>query len=94
MIQRRQVINSTRNNKQEIRDARQDIKNMFPTEHVCSALEEQIYCCAVIGDTHKDTIYSDLTGRFPIQSYEGMSYIFVSYVYKLNAILLRSIKSR
>ena len=57
-------------------------------------MEDEIFCCTVIRDTHKDTIYSDLTGRFPIQSYEGMDYIFVAYVYKLNAILLRSMKSR
>ena len=94
MIQRRQGINSTSNNKQAIRDAHQDIKNMFPTEHVCSATEDEIFCCDVIRDTHKDTIYSELTGRFPIHSYEGMNYIFVAYVYKLNAILLHSMKSR
>ena len=93
-IQRIQGINSTRNHKQAIRDARQDIKNMFLTERVCSAMKDEICCCACIGDTHKDTIYSDLTGRFPIQPYEGMNYIFVAYVYKLNAILLRSMKSR
>ena len=34
MIQIRQGINSTSYNKQAVRDARQDIKNMFPTEHV------------------------------------------------------------
>ena len=67
---------------------------MFPTEHVCSAMKDEIFCCAFIGDTHKDTIYSDLTGRFPIQSYDGMNYIFVVYVYKLNGIFLRSMKSR
>ena len=78
----------------ERKDARKDIKNMFPTEHVFSAMEDEIFCCAVIGDTHKDTIYSDLTGRFQIKSYKGMNYIFVVYVYKLNAILLRSMKSR
>ena len=94
MIQRRQGINSTRKYKQAIRDARQDIKNMFPTEHVCSTMEDETFCCAVIGDTHKDTIYSDLTGIFPIQSYAGMIYIFVVFVYKLNAIFLRSMKSR
>ena len=67
---------------------------MFSTEHVCSDMEDEIFCCAVIVDTHKDTIYSDLTGRFPIQSYEDMNCIFVAYVYKLNAIFLRSMKSR
>ena len=67
---------------------------MFPTEHVCSAIEDKIFCFAVIGDANENTIYSDLTGRFPIHSYEGMNYIFVAYVYKLNPILLRSMKSR
>ena len=94
MIQRRQGINSTREYKQAIRDARQDINNMSPTEHVCSATEDEMFWYDVIGDTHKDTIYSDLTGRYPVQSYEGMNHIFVAYVYKLNAILLRSMKSR
>ena len=67
---------------------------MFPTEDVCSDMEDEIFFCAVIGDTHEETIYSDLTGRLPMQSYEGMNYIFVAYVYKLNAILLLSMKSR
>ena len=57
-------------------------------------MEDEIFCCAAIGDTHRETIYSDLTGRFPLHSYEGMNYIFVPYVYKLNAILLRPMKSR
>ena len=68
MLQRRQGINSTSNNKQAVIDARQDIHKMFPTEHVCSAIEDKIFCCAVIVDAHKNTIYSDLTGRFPIYS--------------------------
>ena len=67
---------------------------MFPTEHVCSAIEDEIFCFAVIGDANENTIYSDLTGRFPIHSYGGMNYISVAYVYKLNSILLRSVKSR
>ena len=63
-------------------------------EHVCSANEDETFCCAVIEDAHTKPVYSDLTGRFPIQSYEGMNYIFVAYVYKLNSVLLRSMKSR
>ena len=56
MIQRRQGINSTSNNKQAVRDSRQDIQNMFPTEHVCSAIEDEIFYFAVIGDANKNTI--------------------------------------
>ena len=54
MIQRRQGINSTSDNKQAVRDARQDIKNMFLTEHVCSAIEDKIFCCAVIGYAYEN----------------------------------------
>ena len=53
MIQRIQGINSTIKDRQAIIYARQDINNMFLTEHVCSAMEDETFCCAVIGDTHK-----------------------------------------
>ena len=67
---------------------------MTPIDHICSAHEDKIYCSAAIGDKNKNTIYSDLTGQFPVRSYDGMVYIFVAYVYKFNAILLRPMKSR
>ena len=38
--------------------------------------------------------YSDLTGRFPIQSYQGNSYIFLLYHNKSNAILVEPLKNR
>ena len=57
-------------------------------------MEDEIFCFAVLGDTNDDTIYSDLTGRFPVESYEGMNHVFVAYVYKINCIMLRSMKSR
>jgi hypothetical protein len=61
---------------------------------MCAATYDELLCFAVLGDRNEDTIYSDLTGRFPVQSCEGMEYIFVAYVYKLNTILLRLMKSR
>ena len=33
-------------------------------------------------------------GRFPVQSYKGMQYIGVTYVYKINTILMRLMKPR
>ena len=95
MILRQQGLESTaQNNRRAVMDARLVIKDMCPTEHICSAVEDEIYCFAVIGDQNENTIYSDLTGQFPVRSFEGMSYIFVAYVYKLNAIMLRPMKSR
>lgn len=90
MIMYRQGLGTTaRNNRQAVMDARQVIQDMCPTEHICSVVEDEIYCVAVIGDQNDNTIYSDLTGQFPVRSYEGKSYIFVAYVYKLNAVMLR-----
>ena len=87
-------MDSTSNTKQELDDARKSIADMTPTEHVCATHEDKIFCFAAIGDKNKNTIYSDLIGKFPVRSFDGMSYIFVAYVYKLNAILLRPMKSR
>ena len=67
---------------------------MTPIEHVRSVHEDKIDCFAAIGDKNENTIYSDLTGQFPVRSYDGMVYIFVAYVYKFNAILLHPMKSR
>ena len=38
--------------------------------------------------------FSDLTGRFPIQSNRGTNYIFVLYDYDSNAILVRPLRNR
>jgi hypothetical protein len=75
-------------------NARKSIANMTPTEHVCATHEDEIFCVAAIGDKNKNTIYSDLTWQFPVRSFDGMSYMFVAHVYKLNAILVRPMKSR
>ena len=49
---------------------------------------------AILQDEEENTIYNDTTGSFPIESYTDMNYIFVCYVYKLNTILLRTMKNR
>ena len=53
---------------------------MTPTEHVCSAHEDKIYCFAAIGDKNKATIYSDLPGKFPVRSYDGMVYTYIYFL--------------
>ena len=50
MIRTRQGARSTRNNRQEVLDARLDITYMFPSEQVCSAEEDELFCFAVLGD--------------------------------------------
>ena len=67
---------------------------MTPTNHVCAVYEDKIYCFAAIGDKNKNILYSDLTVQFPVRSYDGMVYSSVVYVYKCNAIILCTTKSR
>jgi hypothetical protein len=35
-------------------------------------------------------MYTDLTGAFPVRSFKNMQYIFVAYIYDLNAIIVRA----
>lgn len=53
-----------------------------------------MFCFAALADAHAGTMYTDLTGAFPVRSYKNMQYIFVAYVYDLNAIIVRPMTSR
>jgi hypothetical protein len=35
-------------------------------------------------------MYTNITGAFPVRSFKSMEYIFVAYIYDLNAILIRA----
>ena len=45
-------------------------------------------------DHHNKKAYTDLTGRFPVQSARGHNYIFICYDYDANAILAEPMKNR
>ena len=95
IVRKRINQNSTRSNRQAIVDARLQVDDMPPTEQIYNITgDEAIFCFLILRHIHGNTVYSNLTGQFPIQSYTGMNYIFVCYVYKLNTVLLRTIKSR
>ena len=94
MIRQRSGVQPTRHNRQDILDARQAVDDLNPPQQLCTALEDCIYCFAVLGDMTSGTIYTDLFGRFPVTSYRGMKYIFAAYIYKCNSILMRPMKGR
>ncbi len=48
----------------------------------------------MLADKNEGTVYSNLTGKFPVQLFEVHLYIFVCYVYSANAIVMRPIKDR
>jgi hypothetical protein len=53
-----------------------------------------MFCFAALADIHTGTMYTDGTGVFPVQSFCNMQYVFVAYIYDLNAILVCVIPSR
>ena len=54
--------------------------------------EDEIYCYAVLGNKKERTIYSDLTGRSLVESYDRKNYVFVAYAYKINSIFMITMK--
>ena len=78
LVHPRQGISSTRKDPQAIIDTHLQVDDMNPAQEVCSAINNEVFCFAALVDATKGTIYSNLTGRFPIQSYAGMQYIFYS----------------
>jgi len=57
-----------------------------PTNHVCASL--------ICHDPKQGRVYSDLTGRFPTQSTEGMNYTMVFYHYDHNYTRAIPLKNR
>ncbi len=39
------------------------------------------------------TMYTDITGTFPVCSFKSMQYVFVAYIYGLNAIIVWAMPS-
>ncbi len=48
---------------------------------------------AALADAISGTMYTDITGAFPVCSFNSMQYMFVAYIYNLNAIIIRAMPS-
>ncbi len=64
----------------------------MPREEICVA--HDMFCFAALANLHMGTMYADLTGAFPVRSFKNMQYIFVAYIYNLNAILVSAMPSK
>jgi len=72
--------------------ARSDVDRLEPIKEVCSA--HDMFCFAALADMHTRTMYTDGTGAFPMRSFRNMQYVFMAYIYDLNAILVRAMPSK
>jgi hypothetical protein len=82
----------TRSLQPAILEARRQVDELPPVEEICGA--HDIFCFAALADLTTGTMYTDLPGAFPVRSFRSMQYIFVAYVYDLNAILVRAMPSK
>ena len=57
-------------------------------------IDDEMFCFAMLADKNEGTVYSNLTGKFPVQSFEGHLYVFVCYVYSANYIIIRPMHSQ
>jgi hypothetical protein len=77
---------SKRNKHADVILARAKVDHMFPAHQACAA--QDMFCFAALADAMTGTMYMDLTGAFPVRSFKNMIYIFVAYIYDLNAIIV------
>ncbi len=68
------------------------VDHMLPAHKACA--DQDMFCFATLTDATTGTMYTDLTGTFPVRSFKNMMYIFVAYIYDLNAIIVRPMALR
>jgi hypothetical protein len=64
---------------------------MFPPHKACAA--QDMFCFAALTNATLGTMYTDITGAFPIWSFKNMQYTFVVYIYDLNIIIVQPMPS-
>jgi hypothetical protein len=75
----------------DIVTARAKVDRMFPQHKLCAM--QDVFCFAALANAITSTMYTDITGAFPVQSFKSMQHIFVAYVYDLNAIIVFAMPS-
>ena len=64
MIGKQSGVQSTRNQQKEILDARREVNDMNPPQEACPAIEDEMFCFAILADQNEGTVYSNLTQNF------------------------------
>jgi hypothetical protein len=72
--------------------AHAEVDRMFPAHEACTM--QDVFCFAALANANAGTMYSDLTGAFPVQSFKNMQYVYVAYVYDLNAIIVHAMPTQ
>jgi hypothetical protein len=82
---------STCNNHANIVLARAKVDRMCPPHEACTI--QDMFCFAALTNAMLGTMYTNITGAFLVWSFKNMQYIFVPYIYNLNAIMVQPMPS-
>ena len=55
---------------------------------------QDVFCFAALANPMTGTMYTNITGAFPVRSFKSMQYMFAAYIYDLNAIIIQAMPSR
>jgi hypothetical protein len=86
MQEHHQKVQSTRTNQPAILQICAKVDHLVPTKEICAA--QDMFCFATLADLHTGMMYTDGTGAFLVHSFWNMQYVFVAYIYDLNAIVM------
>jgi hypothetical protein len=82
---------SMRNMQSSIIPACAEVDRTFHPQEICAM--QDVFCFAVLVDAITGTMYTNITGTFPFPFFKTMQYVFVAYIYNLNAIIFRAMLS-
>jgi hypothetical protein len=92
MQRHHQGIQSTCTMQPAIIQAWRDVDSLQPAKESCAA--HDMFCFAALANLKTGTMYTNLLGAFPIRSFKSMQYIFMAFIYDLNAILVQAMPSK
>ena len=88
-------LDQQRKNIQSTKTQDDDQHTMHTPSQLDQGMRTHALCAATISyNQPTGNLYSDLTGRFPVQSSSGHKYILVAYNFDSNSIHVRHLKSR
>jgi hypothetical protein len=61
--------------------SRAKVDHMFPPQEICAV--QDMLCFAALANAISGTMYTNITGAFPVRSFKSMQYMFVDYIYGL-----------
>jgi hypothetical protein len=92
MKRHRQGIQSTRTMQPAIFQAQRNVDSLQPDKEICAT--HDMFCSAALTNLNTGTMYTNLPGTFPVLSFKSMQYVFIDYIYDLNAILVCAMPSK